>query len=64
MVVIMAKVLTGKISHPGVAEGEVLLLTEPVSFWGGVSAACVFTVMAAPDEETRAPHYLVRYAST
>jgi predicted aconitase with swiveling domain len=28
--------LTGKISHPGVAEGEVLLLTEPVSFWGGV----------------------------
>ena len=32
----MAKVLTGKISHPGVAEGEVLLLTEPVSFWGGV----------------------------
>ena len=36
MVVIMAKVLTGKVSHPGVAEGEVLLLTEPVSFWGGV----------------------------
>ena len=36
MVVIMTKVLTGKISHPGVAEGEVLLLTEPVSFWGGV----------------------------
>ena len=36
MVVIMAKVLTGKISHPGTAEGEVLLLTEPVSFWGGV----------------------------
>jgi predicted aconitase with swiveling domain len=32
----MAKVLTGKVSHPGVAEGEVLLLTEPVSFWGGV----------------------------
>lgn len=32
----MAKVLNGKISHPGVAEGEVLLLTEPVSFWGGV----------------------------
>ena len=32
----MTKVLTGKISHPGVAEGEVLLLTEPVSFWGGV----------------------------
>ena len=32
----MAKVLTGKISHPGTAEGEVLLLTEPVSFWGGV----------------------------
>jgi predicted aconitase with swiveling domain len=28
--------LTGKVSHPGVAEGEVLLLTEPVSFWGGV----------------------------
>ena len=36
MVVIMAKVLTGKVSHPGTAEGEVLLLTEPVSFWGGV----------------------------
>jgi len=36
VVVIMAKVLTGKVSHPGVAEGEVLLLTEPVSFWGGV----------------------------
>jgi len=36
VVVIMKKVLTGKISHPGVAEGEVLLLTEPVSFWGGV----------------------------
>ena len=36
MVVIMTKVLTGKVSHPGVAEGEVLLLTEPVSFWGGV----------------------------
>ena len=32
----MAKVLTGKISHPVTAEGEVLLLTEPVSFWGGV----------------------------
>ncbi|NBO42792.1 MAG: DUF126 domain-containing protein [Betaproteobacteria bacterium] len=32
----MEKVLTGKVSHPGVAEGEVLLLTEPVSFWGGV----------------------------
>jgi predicted aconitase with swiveling domain len=32
----MTKVLTGKVSHPGVAEGEVLLLTEPVSFWGGV----------------------------
>lgn len=36
MVVIMAKALTGKVSHPGTAEGEVLLLTEPVSFWGGV----------------------------
>ena len=32
----MAKALTGKVSHPGTAEGEVLLLTEPVSFWGGV----------------------------
>jgi predicted aconitase with swiveling domain len=32
----MAKVLTGKVSHPGAAEGEILLLTEPVSFWGGV----------------------------
>jgi predicted aconitase with swiveling domain len=32
----MTKVLTGKVSHPGTAEGEVLLLTEPVSFWGGV----------------------------
>jgi len=36
VVVIMTKVLTGKVSHPGTAEGEVLLLTEPVSFWGGV----------------------------
>lgn len=32
----MTKVLTGKVSHPGTAKGEVLLLTEPVSFWGGV----------------------------
>jgi predicted aconitase with swiveling domain len=32
----MAKVLTGKVSHPGTAEGEILLLTEPISFWGGV----------------------------
>jgi predicted aconitase with swiveling domain len=32
----MAKVLKGKVSHPGTAEGEVLLLAEPVSFWGGV----------------------------
>jgi predicted aconitase with swiveling domain len=32
----MTKVLIGKVSHPGTAEGEVLLLTEPVSFWGGV----------------------------
>ena len=32
----MPKILTGKTSHPGVAQGEVLLLTEPVSFWGGV----------------------------
>lgn len=28
--------LNGKTSHPGKASGEVLLLTEPVSFWGGV----------------------------
>jgi predicted aconitase with swiveling domain len=33
----MSKVLTGKTSHPGIAEGEVLVLTEPVSFWGGVN---------------------------
>jgi predicted aconitase with swiveling domain len=32
----MTKILTGKTSHPGTAQGEVLLLTEPVSFWGGV----------------------------
>lgn len=32
----MAIVLSGKVSHPGTADGEVLLLTEPVSFWGGV----------------------------
>ena len=32
----MATILSGKVSHPGNAEGEVLLLTEPVSFWGGV----------------------------
>lgn len=37
MVLTMSKVLTGKTSHPGVAEGEVLVLTEPVSFWGGVN---------------------------
>jgi len=36
VVIVMAKVLSGKVSHPGVAQGEVLLLTEPVSFWGGV----------------------------
>jgi uncharacterized protein len=29
-------ILHGKSSHPGYAMGEVLLLTEPVSFWGGV----------------------------
>jgi len=33
----MSKVLTGKTSHPGIAVGEVLVLTEPVSFWGGVN---------------------------
>jgi len=33
----MSKILTGKTSHPGIAEGEVLVLTEPVSFWGGVN---------------------------
>jgi predicted aconitase with swiveling domain len=32
----MTTVLSGKVSHPGNAKGEVLLLTEPVSFWGGV----------------------------
>ena len=32
----MTKILTGKTSHPGTAQGEVLVLTEPVSFWGGV----------------------------
>lgn len=37
MVLTMSKVLTGKTSHPGVAEGEILVLTEPVSFWGGVN---------------------------
>lgn len=37
MVLRMSKVLTGKTSHPGIAEGEVLVLTEPVSFWGGVN---------------------------
>jgi len=34
--VTVATVLSGKVSHPGTADGEVLLLTEPVSFWGGV----------------------------
>jgi predicted aconitase with swiveling domain len=33
----VAKILTGKTSHPGAASGEVLVLTEPVSFWGGVN---------------------------
>ena len=37
MVLTVSKVLIGKTSHPGVAEGEVLVLTEPVSFWGGVN---------------------------
>ncbi|MFM1778078.1 MAG: hypothetical protein RL741_696 [Actinomycetota bacterium] len=37
MVLIVAKILTGKTSHPGAANGEVLVLTEPVSFWGGVN---------------------------
>lgn len=37
MVLTMSKVLTGKTSHPGIAEGEVLVLTESVSFWGGVN---------------------------
>ena len=37
MVLTMSKILTGKTSHPGIAEGEVLVLTEPVSFWGGVN---------------------------
>ncbi|MEY4900800.1 MAG: hypothetical protein RI895_1222 [Actinomycetota bacterium] len=37
MVLIVAKILTGKTSHPGAASGEVLVLTEPVSFWGGVN---------------------------
>jgi len=37
VVLTMSKVLTGKTSHPGIAEGEVLVLTEPVSFWGGVN---------------------------
>jgi len=37
VVLTMSKVLSGKTSHPGIAEGEVLVLTEPVSFWGGVN---------------------------
>jgi len=37
VVLTMSKILTGKTSHPGIAEGEVLVLTEPVSFWGGVN---------------------------
>lgn len=37
VVLTVSKVLTGKTSHPGVAAGEVLVLTEPVSFWGGVN---------------------------
>lgn len=36
MVLTVAKILMGKTSHPGTANGEVLVLTEPVSFWGGV----------------------------
>lgn len=32
----LAKILMGKTLHPGTANGEVLVLTEPVSFWGGV----------------------------
>jgi len=37
VVLTVAKILTGKTSHPGAASGEVLVLTEPVSFWGGVN---------------------------
>ena len=37
MVLTVAKILTGKTSHPGAAHGEVLVLTEPISFWGGVN---------------------------
>lgn len=37
MVLTVAKILTGKTSHPGAARGEVLVLTEPISFWGGVN---------------------------
>jgi predicted aconitase with swiveling domain len=32
-----ARTLTGKAIVPGVAEGEVLVSTEPLSFWGGYS---------------------------
>lgn len=31
------KTLTGEAVVPGVAEGEVLVSTEPLSFWGGYS---------------------------
>jgi predicted aconitase with swiveling domain len=30
--------LTGESLHPGTARGPLLVLTEPVSFWGGVNA--------------------------
>jgi len=30
------KILTGRALHPGVGTGEVLVLDQPISFWGGV----------------------------
>lgn len=30
--------LAGRVEIPGVAEGEILKLTKPISFWGGVDA--------------------------
>lgn len=31
--------IDGRVLHPGTAEGQVLKLDEPISFWGGVDPA-------------------------
>jgi len=44
--------LTGKSLHPGTARGPLLVLTEPVSFWGGVNADGVIVDRHHPQRGT------------